>query len=197
MKIFTCSGGAIELPAVGSVLVDRADGGNLMVTPPRKVWERSELLPAELSAWSALVAATGKAMLDVLPQLDGGCINYWEAGNWSLHDDAEPHGRKMPREHRRVHLHLFGRSPNAADPSWQWGEAPRFPSYHDRKEWSRGFRRLEPRECAAIVSAVRARLMTSYGFPSSAFSSTQACASCGYPAPALPGERGARCTDCQ
>ena len=82
------------LPDEKLVLVDRSDGGNLIVNPPRDVWERSELTPAELVAWSFLVAATGRAMIDVLPQLEGGCVNYWEAGNWALHHDAEPAGPK-------------------------------------------------------------------------------------------------------
>jgi hypothetical protein len=38
--------------------------------------------------WSFLVTAAGKAMLDVLPQLQGGCINYFDAGNWQLHDQG-------------------------------------------------------------------------------------------------------------
>ncbi len=60
-------------------------------------WERSELTPAELTQFAFLVSAAGRAMLDVLSQLEGGCINYWEAGNWALNDDAEPKGRKVGR----------------------------------------------------------------------------------------------------
>src|SRR5262245_1718091 len=96
-KLFTCAGGHVVLPDPSLVLVDRADGGNLCVDPPRDVWERSELEPDELRAWACLVAAAGRAMIDALPQLEGGCINYWEAGNWSLHDAAEPADtRKSP-----------------------------------------------------------------------------------------------------
>lgn len=71
-------GGTLLLPDLASVLLDRADGGNLVVLPPRPVWERSELDQEELVQWGFLVASSGRAMLDVLPQLDGGCINYWE-----------------------------------------------------------------------------------------------------------------------
>ena len=84
MKILSCIGGDVVLPDPLLVLVDRIDGGNLIVNPQRPVWERSELTALELTQWSYLVAATGRAMLDVLPQLAGGCINYWEAGNWAL-----------------------------------------------------------------------------------------------------------------
>src|SRR5258707_6571612 len=74
--LFSCRGGHLALPERGAALVSREDGGNLLVNPPRDVWERGQLTPAELMHWSFLVAAAGQAMLTVLPQLDGGCINY-------------------------------------------------------------------------------------------------------------------------
>ncbi|MBK5259805.1 MAG: hypothetical protein JJE51_09445, partial [Thermoanaerobaculia bacterium] len=137
--LFTCSGGSVVLPDARLVFVSREDGGNLIVNPPRPVWERSELTPEELTHWSFLVAATGKAMLDTLPQLEGGCINYWEAGNFALNEAADPPGPKTAPEHRRVHMHLLGRSPRAKHPAWRWGEAPKFPDFADRYEWAAGF----------------------------------------------------------
>ena len=196
LKILTCVGGAIQLPSPALVLVDRADGGNLIVTPPRRVWERSELLPAELTRWSFLVAAAGKAMLETLPQLDGGCINYWEAGNWSLHDDAEPRGPKIPRGSRHVHLHLLGRSRDARDPSWRWGEAPKFPDFRDRYAWARPFKRLAADECRAITGAVRNILSLTYGFRPEEISPSAECTICGYPVPALPGDPNTQCPEC-
>ena len=92
--LFRCDGGDLVLPSRASLLVSRENGGNLVVNPPRPVWERSELTPDELTQFAFLVSAAGRAMIDVLPQLDGGCINYWEAGNWALNDEAEPAGRK-------------------------------------------------------------------------------------------------------
>ena len=47
LPIFTCTGGQIVLPPRNLVLTDRASGGNLIVNPPRKVWERSELSAEE------------------------------------------------------------------------------------------------------------------------------------------------------
>lgn len=84
--LFEGKGGRIVLPDL--LLVDRKDGGHLCVDPPRDVWERGELSAEELAQWSYLVAAAGSAMIEALPQLEGGCINYWEAGNWSLHHVA-------------------------------------------------------------------------------------------------------------
>lgn len=138
-------------------LNDRRDGGHLVVSPPRDVWDRSALSRVELAAWSELVAATGHAMLDVLPQLEGGCINYWDAGNWSLHDDAEPRGPKIGRAHRHLHLHVFGRSRSAVSAAWSWGEAPRFPAFVDRVAWAASFRPLDHDECARITASIAAR----------------------------------------
>jgi len=149
--LLRCDGaGTVTLPPPTAVLVDRRDGGHLVVHPPRRVWERSELHRQELFEWSALVAAAGRAMLDVLPQLQGGCINYWEAGNWSLHDAAPPEGPKDERR-RRVHQHLLGRSRTAAHRSWLWGEAPLFPRFVQRHAWSAPFQPLTRAECADVI----------------------------------------------
>lgn len=184
LKLFTCAGGHISLPDRALVLVGREDGGNLIVTPARDVWERSELTPAELMRWSFLVAATGKAMLDVLPQLEGGCINYWEAGNWALNEEAEPFGPKTAQAHRKVHMHLLGRSRTAVSPSWKWGEAPKWPDYVERHKWAQKFERLTAEECRNILTEVEALLTSRYELPASQLTPRSSCPVCGYPTPA-------------
>lgn len=169
------------MPEPVLVLVDRDDGGNLIVNPPRNVWERSELSAVELSLWSSLVAATGRAMLDVLPQLEGGCINYWEAGNWALNEEAEPRGHKTAKEHRSVHLHLLGRSPEAQDPSLRWGEAPFFPSFVDRHTWARSHEQLTSEETSRIVKRCEELLREKYYFAPAQISCWFTCLECGYP----------------
>ena len=160
--LLSCAGGAIVLPAPDLVLVDREGGSNLIVNPPRLVWERSALSRDELLAWSCLVAATGEAMLASLGQLEGGCINYWEAGNWALNDEADPPGPKTAPRFRQVHMHLLGRSRFARNPAWAWGEAPRFPAFADRHAWAAGNRRLSAAECDAVVTAARGLLARKY-----------------------------------
>ena len=142
--------------------LDRADGGHLIINPPRNVWEQSELSAIELMHWCFLVGAIGRAMIDVLPQLDGGCVNYFEAGNWALNDAAPPKGAKRAPQHRRVHMHVFGRSPSAKHPSWRWGEAPRLPDYTERKRWARGFAALRDAECKAVIQQARRILAARY-----------------------------------
>jgi diadenosine tetraphosphate (Ap4A) HIT family hydrolase len=156
-------GGSLLLPDQASVLLDRADGGNLVVVPSRPVWDRSELNREELAQWGYLVAASGRAMLDALPQLAGGVINYWEAGNWALNDEAAPLGRKRGDRFKSVHLHLLGRSPAATNPNWRWGESPIFPRFAERLSASATFELLRPDECAAIAARAGQLVTSIYG----------------------------------
>jgi len=162
-SLFQHAGGSVELPA--KVLCDRMDGGHLIVNPPRPVWERSAMTVGEQLAWSTLVTATGAAMLETLPVLRGGCLNFWEAGNWALNDKAPPAGPKQPQRDRRVHQHIFGRSPRARHADWAWGESPRFPAYADSDAWSAQFAPLASHECEAIARRIDVLLRTRFAFP--------------------------------
>lgn len=193
LQLFTCAGGQLVLPHRNLVLVDRQTGGNLVINPPRDVWERSELSAAELTAWSFLVAATGRAMLEVLPQLAGGCLNYWEAGNWALHDEAEPKGAKTAPTHRSVHLHLLGRSRTSNDSAWRWGEAPIFPTFANRHDWAAKNERLTADECVKIVARAETLLQTQYGLPADQITPWTCCAGCSYPKP----QTQLLCEECQ
>lgn len=182
LTILKCAGGEVVLPDRKLVLVSREDGGNLIVNPPREVWERGELSAEELTQWSFLVAATGGAMLESLPQLAGGCINYWEAGNWALNIDAPPAGvKKSGPLHRKVHLHLLGRSREAKSPSHQWGEAPKFSSFTERHAWAAKHERLTPEECAKIVTRTAELLRKKYGVSDAQIAAIRTCTKCGYP----------------
>ena len=158
--ICSCAGGAVVVPE--HPFIDRADGGHLVVNPAREVWDRSDLSCDELMQWAALAAAAGWAMLNALPQLADGCINYWDAGNWALHEDAVPAGPKRPGAHRKVHLHLLGRSRTASHPSWRWGEAPLWPRFADRVRWAESFDPLTAKERSAIAKLIAGRLESAY-----------------------------------
>jgi len=190
------TGGELALPGRGAALVDRADGGHLVVHPPRPVWERGELDAGELARWSYLVAAAGRAMIESLPQLAGGCLNYWEAGNWSLHEDAAPRGTKDPRGARRVHLHLIGRSPGAADPAWRWGEAPLFPRFAERHAALARHERLRADECRAVVERAGELLRDVYAQGADAVETSRPCVACALPTPASAIDADGRCADC-
>ena len=195
--LFRCDGGDLVLPTRASLLVSRENGGNLVVHPPRPVWERSELTPDELTQFAFLVSAAGRAMIDRLPQLRDGCVNYWEAGNWALNDEAEPRGRKAARAHRAMHLHLLGRSPASTDPSWRWGESPRFPAFAEKDSWAARFERLTPEECGRIVAAADARLRDTYRVPPARIRPWTTCAVCRYPTAADDGPAARTCEECR
>jgi hypothetical protein len=190
------SGGELCLPDPRTIMIDRADGGQLVVNPPRRVWERTALDRDELVAWNLLVAASGRAMLECLPQLDGGCVNYWDAGNWALNDAAEPPGPKPGPSFRVLHQHVIGRSPRSGDPDWRWGESPFFPAFADRFAWSRGKAPLTAAECAAVVARAREVLIGSYGVPPSAVVVGATCVACSYPAPQTAVDLAGRCATC-
>ncbi len=196
LVLFSCHGGHLVLPDRASLLASREQGGNLVVNPPRAVWERSELTPEELTQFAFLVAAAGRAMIDVLPQLEGGCLNYWEAGNWALNDEAEPQGRKQAKGHRSMHLHLLGRSPSSKDPAWAWGESPIFPRFAEKASWAAGFERLTAGECYQIVSRADTLLRTTYGLMAGQIANWSPCDGCGYPAPVVLGASRHACAEC-
>lgn len=179
VTLYQCAGGTIVLPPAELVLVDREDGGNLLINPPRPVWERSILAREELAAWAYLVAAAGAAMLSELPQLEDGCINYWEAGNWALNDAAPPPGPKSARGFRSAHMHLLGRSPRARSWYLKWGEAPNFPNYADRLTRARAHAPLTADECSRIVARTDLTLSEKYEMDQRAQWSR--CAGCSYP----------------
>jgi hypothetical protein len=195
LTLLSCAGGHLVLPDPTLVLVDRADGGNLVVDPPRPVWDRGELDADELRDWSCLVAAAGTAMLAELAPLAGGCINYWDAGNWALNAAATPVGPKTGPAHRRLHLHLLGRSPDATDADFRWGEAPRFPDYADRLAWAAPHARLRPDECLAVVRHAQALLRERYGFAGDAIAAWEECAGCAYPF--TTAGAGGTCPECR
>jgi len=190
------AGGDLCLPDPKTIMIDRADGGQLVVNPPRRVWERTALTPPELQAWNLLIAAAGRAMLDCLPQLDGGCLNYWDAGNWALNAAAEPAGEKRGPDHRVLHQHLIGRSRRSADPDWRWGESPFFPMFANRFAWSMGKTPLTPGECASIVARTGELLTGVYTVPASDIEPGATCAVCGYPVPAALCDSEGCCATC-
>jgi hypothetical protein len=96
--------------------------------------------------------------------LQGGCINYWDAGNWALNQAAVPEGIKTGQANRKLHLHLLGRSPQSRHVDWRWGESPKFPDFADRVAWMAGFESLNSAETAAISAKTKLILVQKYGF---------------------------------
>lgn len=191
--LFRGVGGTVTLPDPQTIMIDRSDGGQLVVHPPRRVWDRTALDAGELTQWTFLVAAAAGAMLDSLPQLRDGCVNYWDAGNWALNAAAPPVGRKSGPAHRVLHLHVIGRSPQSADSSWAWGEAPFYPAFADRFAWSRGKAPLTAAECGVLVARMRHLLFDRYKVDATP---AEVCRRCAYPVPAGDLDASEACPAC-
>ena len=191
--LFRGTGGTVALPDQKTIMIDRRDGGQLVVHPLRRVWDRTALEAAELAQWHFLVAAVAGAMLDTLPQLCDGCVNYWDAGNWALNADAPPAGPKTGPAHRVLHQHVIGRSPHSADPSWAWGESPFYPSFKNRFAWSAGKAPLTAAECDVVVARLTHLLLDRYGVDAVP---SGVCAQCSYPTPSADLAAGA-CPACR
>ena len=172
--LFSCNGGHLVLPDRASLLVEPRERRQPVVNPPRAVWERSELTPAELTCFAFLVAAAGRAMIDVLPQLEGGCINYWEAGNWALNDEAEPKGARTRGRIARCTC-ICSAEARVDRSGVAWGESPRFPRFADKESWAAAFERLTAGECYQIVSRTDTLLRTTYGLMSGQIASWSPC----------------------
>ena len=69
---------------------------------------------------------------------------------------------KTPALQRKMHLHVFGRSPRATHPDWLWGEPPRFPNFAQSEAWTQQFTRLEDDEGAALGARIQVLLDTRY-----------------------------------
>ena len=87
--------------------------------------------------------------------------------------------------HRRMHLHLLGRSPASTDPAWAWGESPRFPAFAEKLSWAARFERLSAAECTAIVVRTDALLRGKYASAAGEIAAWSLCERCGYPSPAV------------
>ena len=186
--LYRGAGGTVTLP-IPARSCDRLDGGQLVVHPARRVWDRTALDAAELTQWNFLVAAAASAMLETLPQLHDGCVNYWDAGNWALNPDAPPAGPKSGPAHRVLHQHLIGRSRQSSDAAWVWGEAPFYPSFADRFAWSSGKAPLTAAECGVLVPRLAHVLHDRDGVTAPRRRAVHAC---GYPTPGARFRRGQR-----
>lgn len=103
-------------------LVDRQDGGHLIIHPVVAVTDRQQLTPELAIELMRLTIVAGQVMCDVMRRhgVDIGRINYQDNGNWSV---FAPGGATM-------HIHLYGRAISAR--IQRYGEATFFP-HRDRE----------------------------------------------------------------
>ena len=74
-------------------LVDRNDGGHIIIEPRIKISTRQDLTPKQAIELMRLTIVVGEAMEKIMNQngVDIGRINYQDNGNWSVFKPQGPH----------------------------------------------------------------------------------------------------------
>jgi diadenosine tetraphosphate (Ap4A) HIT family hydrolase len=121
-------------------LVDRDDGGHIIIDPKTKITDRQQLTSSQAIELIRLTIVAGQAMKEVMTAhgVNIGRINYQDNGNWSVFDPAGP----------SMHVHLFGRATTAR--YQKYGEACHFPDKKSRPEFYRNFKPLTPFDIIAM-----------------------------------------------
>jgi diadenosine tetraphosphate (Ap4A) HIT family hydrolase len=131
--------------AVDKPLIDRDDGGHIIIEPKIKIVDRQQLSPAQAIELMRLTMAVGEAMKIGLAHngVDIGRINYQDNGNWSV---LKPEGAFL-------HVHLYGRAINSR--SQPYGQACHFPHPMDQPEF---YASLKPLRADDIIMVRRVLL---------------------------------------
>jgi diadenosine tetraphosphate (Ap4A) HIT family hydrolase len=106
-------------------LVDRQDGGHIIIDPKTKIRNRQQLRPDLAIELMRLTMVTGESMQTVLRHngISIGRLNYQDNGNWSV---LKPEGPLL-------HIHIYGR---AVDAKIQpYGQALFFPHRDTHEEF--------------------------------------------------------------
>ena len=113
-------------------LVDRNDGGHIIIEPKERVSSRQDLSAKEAIELMRLTIVAGIAMEKVMSQngVDIGRINYQDNGNWSVFKPQGPH----------LHYHLYGRAKNAK--IQKYGQTLSMPHIDDHPEYYKDLKPL-------------------------------------------------------
>jgi diadenosine tetraphosphate (Ap4A) HIT family hydrolase len=106
-------------------LIDRADGGHIVIEPKEQVRDRQALSAALAIELMRLTVVTGEAMTTVMNKhgVDIGRINYQDNGNWSVFKPEGPF----------LHVHLYGRAKSAK--VQHYGQTLYFPHRDEQPEF--------------------------------------------------------------
>lgn len=129
-------------------LVDRNDGGHIVIDPRQPVSDRQQLTPIQAIELMRLTIVAGAAMTMVMNRhgVDIGRINYQDNGNWSV---FKPEGAML-------HIHLYGRAKHAT--IQKYGQTLHMPHRDDYPELYANLKPLEPRDVQEIRAEIIALL---------------------------------------
>jgi len=146
MLIYQSRNFKVEAPELP--LVDRADGGHIVIDPLIRVVDRQQLTPLQAIELARLTMVTGEAMTSVLIRhgVDIGRINYQDNGNWGV---FKPEGPFM-------HMHLYGRAKSAR--VQRYGQACYFPHRDENPKFYEKFNPLTAEDVLEIKKEIIALL---------------------------------------
>jgi diadenosine tetraphosphate (Ap4A) HIT family hydrolase len=132
--IFKTPNFLIEAPE--KPLVDRGDGGHILITPKIPVTDRQHLSAKLAIELMRLTVITGQAMTTVMNTngVDIGRINYQDNGNWTV---FRPEGSFL-------HVHLYGRAKSSQYN--KYGQACFFPHKDEAPEYYERFNPLNQKD---------------------------------------------------
>lgn len=131
-------------------LVDRTDGGHIIIDPKAAAPNRQSLTPPQAIELMRLTLVAGEAMTVVLRKhgVDIGRINYQDNGNWSVFKPEGP----------RLHYHLYGRAKGAV--VQRYGQSLHFPHKDEAPAFYRTFRPLTNDDVEAVGREMASLLQT-------------------------------------
>jgi diadenosine tetraphosphate (Ap4A) HIT family hydrolase len=129
-------------------LVDRNDGGHIIIEPKEKVSKRQDLSASQAIELMRLTIIAGAAMEKVMNQngVDIGRINYQDNGNWSVFKSQGPH----------LHYHLYGRAKSAK--IQKYGQTLSMPHIEDHPGYYKDLKPLFKEDVYGIRNEIEQQL---------------------------------------
>lgn len=141
--IFDSGNFIVEAPE--KPLVDRNDGGHIVIHPKNNIPDRQHLTPRRAIELMRLTIVAGQAMTTVMTchGIEIGRINYQDNGNWSV---FKPGGAVL-------HIHLYGRAKNAV--YQRYGQACFFPHRDEQPAYYEPFQPLTSADVMAMRNEIQ------------------------------------------
>lgn len=139
-----------NIEAVDKPLVDRNDGGHIVINPKQRVSDLQKLLPVQAIELMRLLMVAGEAMSVALTKngIAIGRINYQDNGNWGVFLTEGPD----------QHFHLYGRAKNAI--GQKYGQALHFPHRNEQPELYEHLEPLTSDDILAIKTEIERLLLS-------------------------------------
>ena len=126
--------------AVARPLVDREDGGHIVINPKVRIENMQQLTPTQATELIRLTMVVGEALTIVMNRhgVDVGRINYQDNGNWGVFKPEGPY----------CHMHIYGRAKSAK--YQKYGQALSFPHRDEQPSFYEHLKPLSSLDIKAI-----------------------------------------------